>query len=78
MARRYQSPVLLSDMPPVNPSQGFHGESIHELKDDISTSFVYGDDNYEEEYIVPDVVKEVTASDSGSIWNCSTAKRARI
>ena len=64
MARKYNSPVLLSDMPPVKPSQGVIGFSTHDMKDDISTSFVYGDDNYEEDYVVPDVVEEVIAADS--------------
>ena len=36
------------------------------MKDDLSTSFVYGDDNYEEDYIVPDLVEEVVTSDAAS------------
>ena len=66
MAKKYRTPILL-DLDDngfdTEHSGEYHFDSTHELKDELATSFVYGDDNYEEEYIVPDVVDEVIAAD---------------
>ena len=64
MAKKYISPTF-GDVDPI--SQGsVDWDSARSMKDDISTSFVYGDDSYEEEYVVPDVVEELVSADSGS------------
>ena len=68
MAKRYRSPIVLDG--PVDP--GFDKsielgiDAIREMKDEISTSFVYGDETYEEEYIVPDVVEEILVTETAS------------
>jgi hypothetical protein len=64
MAKRYLSPVILDDTPGT-PGQTLEGDiaSVRDLKEDMSTSFVYGDDSYEEEYVVPDVIQEVASAD---------------
>ena len=68
MAKKYRSPILLDEVIETPPAEGtnMHGgfNNIREMKDDLSTSFVYGDDHYEEEYVVPDIVEEVIVSDS--------------
>lgn len=67
MAKKYNSPVILAG--PIDdsrPSLTGDLQFIRDEKGDISTSFVYGDDFYEEEYVVPDVVEEVISSDTAS------------
>ncbi len=69
MAKKYLSPVLLAggEIGHNKSEQGnVEDESIRNMKDDISSSFVYGDDNYEEEYIVPNIVEEIVPADSRS------------
>ncbi len=64
MAKKYKSPVLLSDIGGLTGESGAYAveDSIREQKDDLlATSFVYGDESYEEEYIVPDVMEEIAA-----------------
>ena len=60
MAKKYRTPILLETPDPNDDTSGnVTIRAIHEIKDDISTSFVYGDDSYEEEYVVPGIVEEI-------------------
>ena len=64
MAKKYMSPVLMEGgIEDPTTSLGAGLDAVREMKDDLSTSFVYGDDNYEEDYMVPDLVEEVITSD---------------
>ena len=66
MAKKYSTPVILGPIDDIRPSLKGDLQFVRDEKDDISTSFVYGDDCYEEEYVVPDVVEEIAPAGSNS------------
>ncbi|MBR2779723.1 MAG: hypothetical protein IKD85_06090 [Firmicutes bacterium] len=59
MAKKYCAPVLLGTPDNPNPSFAGNWQDIREEKEDLANSFVYGDDNYEEEYVVPDIFEVI-------------------
>ena len=64
MAKKYRAPLLLDGDPNMGGAElSEHGifHAVQDMKEDISTSFVYGDNSYEEDYVVPDVMEEIAA-----------------